>query len=94
MKCDQCDWFIQGIAACRRDNTLTEDYESCGSCKPITEATRIRRMSVEDLADLLSNTRCSECPLRYKCGGREEVDVAMCYKYWLRYLESEVAHGN
>jgi hypothetical protein len=88
MKCENCGWFIPGIALCRTDGVLTEDYEMCDSWKPITIADDIRQMSDEDLAVLLSNSICSECPIRYKCDGREEIDTAKCYKYWLKYLKS------
>lgn len=59
----------------------------------MTMADSVRQMSDEDLADLLSNSRCSECPMRYKCDGREEVDMVKCYKYWLHYLKSEKSYG-
>lgn len=85
-------------SSCRTIHAERTNYcPNCGASMENGKKTnyeKIVSMSIENLADLLSNSSCSECPLRYKCGGREEVDVAMCYKYWLRYLKSEVAHGN
>ena len=55
---------------------------------------KIISMSVEDLAVLLSDVDCRECPLKYKCEGGD-TDSAMCYRYWLRYLKEEChAAGN
>lgn len=54
----------------------------------MTNYEKIISMSVEDLAVLLSDMDCRECPLKYKCEG-EDTDSAMCYRYWLRYLKEE-----
>lgn len=52
-----------------------------------TNLERIRQMNSEELADMLSNLDCSDCPVSDEC---DKYDNESCYSTIRQWLEQEV----
>ena len=60
--------------------------------KPQTQADRIRAMSDEELAEMISDRiDCSECKHMYAGEGKPCHNGKCCPDYWLEWLREEVA---
>lgn len=62
--------------------------------KPMTWGDKIRAMSDEELAELISDTMdCSECEHRYAGEGKPCHNGYCCPDYWLDWLRQEAQDG-
>lgn len=66
--------------------------EKCATCKPLTNGDKIRAMSDNELADVLSdNACCAECFLPVRCNLRAG---ETCKERWLTWLRSPVEESH